>query len=144
MSPHAFALRTGRRVPPTLHIRDLAEFGLESTEERYRLIDDDRLAADLREYDQNRNPSAFRDITAEDLDGILDSASGAASAIKAGDHDDVLDILVFAEREAYGDRVTVLDAISERKRELKRERFEDRDRVDSVLQPEDVAPSRGL
>jgi hypothetical protein len=50
-------------------------------------------------------------------------------------------MLLFAERKAFGSRVTVIDAIADRNRVLEEERQADEGDVGHALTPADVAPA---
>lgn len=139
MPPHVFAYRHAPGVPPKIRIRGLPSFGHGHGEVRYRLIEDDEVAAELRDHNRRQDPSLFRVIPPEDLEDTLDSASDAVDAIEAGEHDDVLDMLLFAERKAFGSRVTVIDAIRDRHRELEEQHRAESDSSVSRLTPDDVA-----
>jgi hypothetical protein len=140
-APHVFAYRNARGVPFRLTIHDLPDFGHGHGDQRYRLIDDDEVAADLREYNQTRETPVFRHTAAADLEEVLDTAKDATAAIEAGEHDDVLDLLLYAERRAFDNRVTVIDAITERKRAIEEQRQAADGSVERTTQPEDVTPA---
>lgn len=142
MAPHVFAYRRAPGVPPRIGIRGLPDFGHGQDDKRYRFIEDDDVAADLREYSQQRDTRLFRIIEADELAEVLETASGAVDAIESGEYDDVLDLLLLAEREVYDNRVTVIDAIGDRKREIEEQRQVDSDDVETVLHPEEVTPIR--
>jgi hypothetical protein len=102
---------------------------------------DDEVAADLREYNQTRETPVFRHIAAADLKEVLDTAKDATAAIEASEYDDVLDLLLYAERRAFDNRVTVIDAITERKRALEEQCQAADGSVERTTQPEDVTPA---
>jgi hypothetical protein len=137
MPPHVLGYRRGG-VPSSIHIRGLPTFGHGVSDKQYRLIEDDETAAELREKERNGRP-LFRHLSPEELTEALDSAKNAVDAIAAGEHDDVLDLLLFAERRAFSSRVTVIDAIAARHRELEEQLQDDGDDSNDVLAPEDVA-----
>jgi hypothetical protein len=139
-APHVFALRHAAGVPYRLTSRGLPGFGLGDYDKRYRLIEDEDVAADLREYNNDRNPSVFRHLSAEDVEAALGTAADAVDAIAAGEHDDVLDLLLFAERRAFSSRVTVIDAIGDRHRERIEQLHASEDVDGDILTPEDVTP----
>jgi hypothetical protein len=141
MAPHAFAYRQARGVPYRLKIRGLPEFGHGNDDVRYRLVEDDKIAAALRKQNQQQDPALFRDVSAEDLDSALESASNAVDAIRNGEHDDILDLLLFAERRAFGNRVTIIEAITDRVQAVEEQRQSDSGDISSVVTPEDIAPT---
>jgi len=102
---------------------------------------DDEVAADLREYNQTRETPVFRHIAAADLKEVLDTAKDATAAIEASEYDDVLDLLLYAERRAFDNRVTVIDAITERKRALEEQCQAADGSVERTTQAEDVTPA---
>lgn len=116
-APHAFVLQPGGRV----NFADAPAFGHGPNSTAYRLIEDGEAAARLRETTRAGEP-AFRYIRADRLADALDTADDAIAAIKAGESDDNLDLLLFAERNEFGNRVTVIDAIADRKREVEQQR----------------------
>jgi hypothetical protein len=140
MPPHVFAYRRARGVPPRLNVRGLPNFGHGNDDRQYRLIEDDDLAAEIQEYDQERGTSLLRWIEADDLVAALDTAADAVDGIEAGKYDDVLDMLLYAEQEAFGARVTVIDAITDRRRELEEQLREEDGAPDATVAPADVAP----
>jgi len=102
----------------------------------YRLIHDPDVAAALKEKSEANRLRIFFWMLPEDVDTALSSAKRAVEQIEAGEWDDVLHFLLFAEREHYGPRVTVLDAIENRHRVLK-ERQAGTEAAD-VLEPNDI------
>lgn len=139
MSPHAFVLNQEDPIPTRVYHRDAPNFGYKRDDEAYHLVEDDETAAYLRGRKKAGTPF-FRHIHADRLEDTLETAESAVDAIETGDFDDVLDLLLFAEREAYGHRVTVIDAIADRQRELEEMRATDPDGDEGALAPEDVAP----
>lgn len=140
MAPHVFVLRDVRGVPPTTAIRALnLRFGHGMVGDRYKTIEDDDVAAKLREYERD-GTKYFRWLTADELEEALDTAEGAVDAIAAGEYDDDLDLLLFAEREVYDGRITVINAIDERRQELIEQRRAESGDSEVGLSPTDVAP----
>ena len=119
MAPYVFALRAGI---PALTFRSGPSFGRRQalSESVYKLIEDEDTVARLKAKEVGGR-SAFRYLEPDELETALGSAADAVEAIEAGEHDDVLDLLLFAEREVYDGRVTVIDAIADRNREIKEE-----------------------
>lgn len=134
MSPHAFALRPGGRA----FFANAPNFGHDADFEAYRLVKDDEAAATLREAERAGEP-VFRYIEAEELEDTLSSADEAVEAIEAGEYDDVLDLLLFAERNEFGPRVTVTEAIADRSHKVEQMRQADGEGSQNSLQLEDVA-----
>ena len=85
----------------------------------YTVIEDEE-QADYVVENTNQPTSAFGpDVHGDILEG---RANEAAAEIRDGDHDAVLDVLLFAEQEIYGGRVTVIDAITARLGDLEGKR----------------------
>lgn len=143
MAPHVFALNRRGPIPPTVAFSaaDAPTFAHGDGGQAYHLVEDDDTAVLLRQKERKGVPY-FRDITAERLESVLESAEEAAAAIEAGEHDDELDLLLFAERQHYGPRVTVTDAIDERQQAIERE-FQAEEAAANTLSVDDVAPGRG-
>lgn len=143
MAPHVFALNRRGPIPPTIAFSgaDAPTFVRGHGGQAYHLVEDDDAAAFLRQKERQGVPY-FRDITAERLESVLESAEEAAAVIEAGEHDDELDLLLFAEREHFGPRVTVTDAIAARQETIERER-QAQGGDEDVLSVDDVAPGRG-
>ncbi|MFW6435549.1 MAG: hypothetical protein ACOCY1_04140 [Halovenus sp.] len=136
MSPHVFALRPGGRKS----FANAPNFGHAPDDEAYRLVEGDEAAATLREAERVPGEPAFRYIDAETVEETLSSADDAVDAINAGEFDDVLDLVLFAERNEFENRVTVIDAIGERKRKIEQRRQTAGDGSAGSLGLEDVAP----
>lgn len=85
----------------------------------YQFVSGD--AADYLKTKTYSGSPAFEWVDGEKVDSVLDSAEAAAKAIKEGDHDDILDLLLYAERQKYGSRTSVVEAIVSRNNELARE-----------------------
>jgi len=134
MSPHAFALRPGGRMC----FANAPNFGHRPDDEAYRLVESDDAAATLRQAERAGEP-AFRYIDAEDLKETLGTADDAVEAIESGEYDDVLDLLLFAERNEFGPRVTVTEAIAARHREAAARRSGTDDGAQG-LRHDDIAP----
>lgn len=101
---------------------------------QYRFIDSERAA----ELGQNKY---LERVPANRLESILgDSAESAISAIENGQADDILDVVLFAERET-NDRVTVLEALSDRHDHIKRSEGREGESADPrrAIQPRDIA-----
>lgn len=96
-----------------------------------QFIDDEDTAERLKNKTGKFGNHVFRWVATSELEAVLDSAEDAVSAIEAGEYDAVLDLLLAAEQKRYGPRVTVLDAISERSRQIEAESNPD-DPADSV------------
>jgi hypothetical protein len=139
MAPHVFAYRRGPGIPYRILVRGLPPFGHGKSDQRYRLIDDDEVATQLLDHSRRQDVRLFRHLSPEDLEAALGSAADAAEAIEAGEHDDVLDLLLFAERNEFGTRVTVIDAIADRKTKLEQQ-YQAGTAETDVLTPGDVAP----
>lgn len=114
-------------------------FGHRPRDETYQFIGDEETVEYLKEKTDLQGRHLFRWLSAEDMVEILESASDAADTIRSGDVDDVLDLLLFAERERYGNRVTVVDAIAERDREIQAEQVQE-DQAGADLSPADIRP----
>jgi len=143
MPPHIVALRRAQGVPPSLTLRGLGlTFGYRRREEAYKLIEDPDIATKLEEYETSGGVRCFRSLTGDEVADVLDSASEAVEVITAGEYDDVLDLLLVAERRAYDNRVTVIDAIADRRRALIEQRSEDDAGPAPRLTPDEVAPGR--
>jgi hypothetical protein len=136
MTEHLFALRAGAA---DIKIRGGPSFGHRHDDAAYRFVADEDHVDRLKEQTNRRDRPKFRWISTEKLDGVLESAEEAVAAIEAGEHDDVLDLLLVAERERYGNRVTVVDAIDDRAREIQADR-EVSGGATADLSPADVAP----
>jgi len=138
MPPYVFALRRASGVPPKIAFRgDPPEFDLRR--HPYRLIEDDEVAEYLRKKEHAGTP-CFRHLSPEDVDEALESASEAVDAIEAGEYDDVLDMLLVAERRAFDARITVINAIADRRRALKEQLRDEDDASRQTVAPADVAP----
>ena len=74
--------------------------------------------AEQREYAEAYGPDVHSDI----LEG---RSAEAAEEILDGEHDAILDVLLYAETEVHGDRKTVVEAIIERRDDVVRERQAD-------------------
>lgn len=140
MTRHLLAYRDARGIPLRTHIRGLPTFGHGPDDSRYRLIEDDDVAEALREHKRN-GTRYFRYLSPDALEDALGDAEEAIEAVEAGEHDDILDMLLHAERNEFGDRVTVVEAIADRHEQLVTEaklqaNDDDTDRID----PADVAP----
>lgn len=139
MASHIFALRAAAGVPSKIKFRKDGVPEFSHREYPYRLIEDDDVAEFLRQKEGRHGPY-FRHLSAEDLEAALASASDAVDAIAAGEYDDVLDLLLFAERREYGRRITVIEAIDDRQRALKEQLRDDGDETGGSINPADVAP----
>lgn len=140
MSRHLLAYRQARGVPIRIRIRGLPPFGHGVDDARYRLIDDDEVAEELRDYGRN-GTAYFRYLSPDELEDILGSAEEAVAAVKAGEYDDVLDMLIYAERNEFGNRVTVVEAIADRHEQLVTEaELQANDDDTDRIAPADVAP----
>jgi len=104
-----------------------------------QFIQDDDTVERLKNKTDKFGNNLFRWVGVDALDEVLESAADAAEEIEAGEHDHVLDLLLAAEKMRYGPRVTVLDAISERARQIQAEQ-DPEDLTDSVT-VEDVRAS---
>lgn len=125
----------------SIYIRTLGDdgrFGAGHRHPRYRLIDDDETFQELTEY-ESAGGKSFRGIPGAELEEALGSAKEAVETIAAGEHDGVLDMLLVAEREAFGNRVTVLDALVDRKRAIEAQRQAEAGDVEGALNPEELA-----
>lgn len=101
---------------------------------QYRFMEGDR-AVELGQTEYLDRVPASR------LESILgDSAEAAIQAIENGQADDILDVVLFAERET-DDRVTVLEAISNRHEQVKKQQERQDESADPrrSIRPEDVA-----
>lgn len=138
MAPWIFAYRRAPGVPFRHFSRGLPRFGHGNSDTRYRVVEDDEVAEELREKETRHGAPYFRWIAPDHVEATLDeSAEATIGAIEAGEFDDVLDLLLFAEREAFGARVTVIDAIAERNRRLEEELGENAE-GERTIRPEDV------
>lgn len=137
MPPYVFKLNGD--APIRYMSRSTPMFGRMPGDHRYRVIESEDVAESLREAKKDDRPY-FTCITPEGLESSLDgTAEEAIEAIKSGSYDDVLDLLVHAEREVYGGRATVIGALAERFEEL--ETPDEEEPGAPQLQPEDVARS---
>ncbi|SEW20517.1 hypothetical protein [Halobacterium jilantaiense] len=96
-----------------------------------QFIDDEDTVNRLKNKTDKSGNHVFRWVATSELEAVLDAADDAAAAIEAGEHDAILDLLLAAEQKRYGPRVTVLDAIGERSRQIEAESNPD-DLADSV------------
>ncbi|WP_251341983.1 hypothetical protein [Haloplanus halophilus] len=136
--PHVFALRPGGRY----HLAEGPNFGHGVGDEAYRFVQDDEIAATLREAER-AGESAFRYIRSRRLAEALDTADRAITAIETGEFDDVLDLVLFAERNEFANRVTVIDAIADRKTKVEQQR-QTQPGDTGGLSLDEVAPKSGL
>jgi len=126
---YLFALGDGR---PHVKFHNGPSFGHgRNGDAPYQFIDDEDTVDLLKSKTDSRGNHVFRWVAAEKLEAVLDSAEDAVREIEAGEHDDVLDMVLVAERNRYGNRITVLDAISERQRQIEAEANPD-DPADTV------------
>jgi hypothetical protein len=136
MTAHLFALRPGAS---NFHIHRGPTFGHGPTDETYQFIDDEDHVEILKDKTAPDGRPMFRWLSVEELDETLGAADEAVAAIKAGEYDEYLDLLLVAERKEYGNRVSVVDAIAERDREIEAERAQAGDTAPDVT-PADVQP----
>lgn len=113
----------------------LPSFGRGDEEKEYRIIEDESVASELQEKTL-RGENVFKWLPPEDVEAALGSAKNAVAQIEQGKHDGHLDMLLVAERRAYGRRVTVLEAIAERNQKIVHERADDDD--DAILSAGDI------
>jgi len=142
MSPHVFALRRAGGVPPTIVFRWGPAPSFSRTGDPYRLVNDDEVAEFLQQKEQG-GTDYFRYLAPEEVEEALDSAEEAADAVLAGEHDDILDLLLFAEREVYDGRGTVIGVINERRQQIieqRRTKQAEDDSSENTVDPVDVAP----
>lgn len=138
MPPHVFALRSAVGVPPRWYARGLPEFGHLPGDKPRRVIEDEETAVALLAYDEERDgPRMFRHLSPDQLEEALGTAKEAVEPIEKGRYDDVLDLLLFAERELFGSRITVIQAIDRRNREVIDQRTQNEADKDA-LTPDDI------
>lgn len=138
MTEHLFGLRAGAS---RIKISRGPSFGHGRRYETYQFIGDKEMVEYLKEKTDRQGRHLFRWLSTEEIHTLLESAEDAADTIRAGDVDNKLDLLLFAERDRYGNRVTVVDAIAERDREIEAEQMQsDRGRAEADLSPGDVRP----
>lgn len=138
--PHAFVLREDGPIQSHYQMRDGPTFSSRRGESRYNLVHDDETAEYLRNLTDG-GEKVFRHLHEEEIEEALETADDAVDAVESGEFDDTLDLLLFAEREAYGARVTVIEAIASRHRELVEQRQSNTNGGALNLALEDVSPA---
>jgi len=140
MPPYVFALRRVGGVPPKILFRNAAP-SFSHSEHPYRLVDNEEAVEYLQQKEQNGTPY-FRWLSPDELEAALDDAHEGADAIGAGEYDDALDVLLFAERNVYDSRVTVIEAIADRRKAIVEEHRAQADESQTgvTIGPADVAP----
>lgn len=129
MTEYLFALREGH--PGIKFHRGVSFDHGRQGGDAVQFIQDEDTAERLKAKTDKFGSHLFRWVATSELEAVLDAAEDAATAIESGEHDGILDLLLAAEQKRYGPRVTVLDAISERARQIEAEQDPD-DPADSV------------
>ena len=137
MTEHLFSLRQGESG---VKIRGGPSFGHGPNSTAYRFVAEKDHVETLKNKTNRNGDSIFRWLPGKALDAVLESADEAVDAIESGEYDAVLDLLLFAERERYGNRVSVVEGIDTRAREIQAERVESGD-AGADISPTDVAPN---
>ena len=118
----------GKYVNPSAEVEIGAGVGFDTADEAAA-----EHVVNHREYAEAYGPA----VHAEILEG---RANDAAEEIRAGEHDGLLDVLMFAEKEVHGHRKTVVEAIIERRDEIVRERQADDEEAElDAPSPADLA-----
>jgi len=120
---HLFKLREG--TMPVYSLRDAPTFAQpDSPQEhpQYHFVSEDATIegrdGEINVVDHLKKQGDLQHIHPSRLEDLLDGpADQAIDAINAGEADDLLDCVLFAERE-HDDRATVVQAIAERNDEL--------------------------